>query len=45
MAGLLASSYNDDRVGVYFTYDLFGERSMQPSLQEMPGMGAFMGGY
>ncbi len=44
-SGFFASSYNDDRVGIYFTYDLFGERSMQPSLQGMPGMGGGMGGY
>ncbi len=44
-SGFFASSYNDDRVGIYFTYDLFGERSMQPSLQGMPGMGGFMGGF
>lgn len=40
-----ASSYNDDRVGLFVTFDLFGERSMQPSLQGMPGMGSFTGGY
>lgn len=44
-SGFFASSYHDDRVGVYFTYDLFGERSMQPSLQGMPGFGGGMGGY
>ncbi len=40
-----AASYNDDRVGLFVTFDLFGERTMQPSLQAMPGMGAFTGGY
>ena len=46
-SGFLASSYHDDRVGVYVTYDLFGEHPMGPSVQGMPGMGmsAFMGGY
>ena len=44
-SGFFASSYNDDRVGIYFTYDLFGERSMQPTLQGMPGFGGSMGGY
>lgn len=41
-SGFQAASYNDDRVGLYVTYDLFGERHMQPS---MPGMGGFGGGY
>ena len=44
-SGFFASSYNDDRIGIYMTYDLFGERSMQPSMQGMPGFGASMGGY
>ena len=44
-SGFLASSYNDDRVGLYVTYDLFGERPMQPSLQGMPGFGGAMGGF
>lgn len=44
-SSFLASSYNDDRVGIYVTYDLFGERPMQPSLGGMPGMGGFAGGY
>ncbi len=44
-SGFLASSYNDDLIGVYVTYDLFGQRPMQPSLQGMPGMSSLMGGY
>ena len=43
-SGFVTGSYNDDQVGFYVTYDLFGERSMQPSLQGMAGMGGF-GGY
>ena len=42
-SGLVASSFNDDRVGVYVTYDLFGERPMQSSLQGIPGLGGFGG--
>ena len=45
VSSFLASSFTDDRVGLYVTYDLFGERPMQPSLQGMPGMGGTMGGY
>lgn len=45
ISAFTASSYNDDRVGVYVTYDLFGERPMQSQLQGMPGMGGFTGGY
>lgn len=44
-SGFIASSYNDDRVGLYVTYDLFGERSMQQNMQGMPGMGGILGGY
>ncbi len=44
-SGFFAASYNDDRVGFYVTYDLFGERSMRSSLQRMPGINAFTGGY
>ena len=44
-SGFFASSYNDDRVGLYVTYDLFGERHMQPSMGGMPGMSGFGGGY
>lgn len=39
------ASYNDDRVGIYFTYDLFGARSTRPSLQGMPGAGGIAGEY
>ncbi len=44
-SGFVANSYNDDRVGIYVTYDLFGERPMGLSLQGMPGMGGYSGGY
>ena len=44
-SGFVTGSYNDDRVGFYVTYDLFGERSMQPSLHGMAGMGGLGGGY
>lgn len=40
----LAASYNDDRVGLYFTYDLFGQRPMDSFLGAMPGMAGSMGG-
>ena len=44
-SAFLTSSYNDDVIGVYVTYDLFGQRHMQPSMQQMPGMSSLMGGY
>ena len=44
-SGFFAASYNDDRVGIYLTYDLFGERPMLSSSQEMLGMSEFTGGY
>lgn len=44
-SNFLAASYNDDRIGVYFTYDLFGRRSGGTSLGAMPGMTGSMGGY
>ncbi len=44
-SGFFASSYNDDLVGLYVTYDLFGARHMQSSMQGIPGMGGFGGGY
>ena len=44
-SGFFATSYHDDRVGIYVTYDLFGQRSTQSALQGMPGMTGFMGGY
>ena len=44
-SGFYAGSYNDDRGGVYVTYDVFGSRSMQPQMQSMPGLQVFRGGY
>ena len=40
-----AVSYNDDRVGVYVTYDLFGQRPIGSSLVGMPSLGGFGSGY
>ena len=40
-----ATSYNDDRVGVYVTYDLFGQRPIGSSLVGMPSLGGFGSGY
>lgn len=45
-----ASSYNDDRVGLYVTYDLFGTRSQLSlrgigGMQGMSGVTTPMGGY
>lgn len=40
-SNFVANSYNDDRFGIYFTYDLLGARTMRSSLSGMmnlPGM-------
>ena len=44
-SGYLVGSYNDDRVGLYFTYTLFGAQGAGASGGGVPGMGSFMGGY
>ncbi len=49
-SSFLASSYNDDRVGLYVTYDLFGTRSHASQqgiggMLGMPGMSGISGGY
>lgn len=44
-SGFYAGSFNDDRVGMYVTYDVFGSRSSRPQLQTMPGMQPFRGGF
>ena len=41
VSNFLPASYNDDRVGIYFTYDLFGARATDSSLgamRNLPGM-------
>lgn len=37
-SAFLATSFHDDRVGFYVTYDLFGARPVEPSMRLMPGM-------
>ena len=42
----LAASYSDDQVGVYVTYDLFGERPAGSNLVGMPSVGMpSLGGF
>ncbi len=45
VSNFLATSYNDDRIGVYFTYDLFGVRGAGASSGGLSGMMGSMGGY
>lgn len=44
-SGYTVGSYHDDRVGLYFTYTLFGAGGAGASVGAVPGMGSFMGGY
>ena len=41
----VASSYHDDRVGLYVTYNLFGAQGQGASLNGIPGLSGLMGGY
>lgn len=36
-SSFLAGNFNDNRIGIYFTYDLFGARGVEPSLGAMSG--------
>lgn len=45
ISSFFASSYNDDRVGMYFTFDLFGSRSAGQSASGMPGMQGLTGAF
>lgn len=40
-----ASSYHDDRVGIYVTYSLSGAHTKGASQNAIPGLAGFMGGY
>ena len=44
-SGYTVGTYHDDRVGLYFTYTLFGAGGAGASAGAVPGMGSFMGGY
>ena len=41
----VATSYHDDRVGLYATYNLFGAQGQGASLNGVPGFAGLMGGY
>jgi hypothetical protein len=41
----VSSSYHDDRVGLFATYNFFGAQSAGASLNGIPGLAGFMGGY
>lgn len=41
----LASSYHDDQIGLYATYNLFGAQGQGASLNGIPGLSGMMGGY
>ncbi len=41
----VTSSYHDDRVGLYATYNFFGAQGQGASLNGIPGLAGFMGGY
>ena len=40
-----AASYDDNRIGLNFTYDLFGARSVESAQGAMPGMAGSAAGY
>jgi hypothetical protein len=40
-----AASYHDDRVGLYATYSFVGAQGQGASVNGVPGMASFMGGY
>jgi hypothetical protein len=44
-SNFLVGSYSDDQVGVYFTYSLLGPQTPGASLNGIPGMANFLGGY
>jgi hypothetical protein len=41
----VTSSYHDDRVGLFATYNFFGAQGQGASLRGVPGLSGFMGGY